>query len=126
MNNSYTNVDWNPYRIPFDSDYHCSLPISVECTFVFHKLCSIYAVFVISCPSYQPPYISRVNVDVQTDDAFGASATERSLEASDGTGGITSYNPGVFKSISINCNASRLLSYLSLRIRSIYMSGPLT
>ena len=60
-NNSYTIVDWNPYRIPFDSDYHCSLPISVECTFVFHRFCFIYAAFVISCPSYLPP-ISLVSM----------------------------------------------------------------
>jgi hypothetical protein len=111
--------NWNQYHILFDSDYRCRLPITVGCTWVIQRFSLIYVVFVISCPWFRPPDISRDNVsDVQTGDAIRCisqpSALSRWRHGSDHELTPASF---VFKSIFINCNASRLLSYLSWRIR---------
>ena len=80
---------------------------------MFHLCCICDIV-----PFVSTPYISRVNVsDVQTGDAFGALVQPSALSMLAAAPEASRANSGVFKSILINCNASRLLSYLSSRIR---------
>jgi len=75
---------------------------------------------VILYPWYRPPDISRDNVDVQTGDAFGALVQPSALSMLAAAPEASRANPGVFKSILINFNASKVLSYLTSRNDSIY------